>query len=104
MISFCIKFDKPNKKYKSNQIVHCKVRIDIHTKFRARSLCLRFLGIAHTKWTKSKTVNSSGHSRIVNERFSGDEQYFKQYIYFLGEQNGMKNKNSVLKCLTINLY
>ena len=80
MASFTIQFNKPNKKYNAGESVHCKILIVIHSKFKARSLTLRFLGVAHTEWTKS----GHGNSRIL---YVGHQEYFRKYINFFGQHD-----------------
>lgn len=86
MVSFRIEFDKQDKKYKPGQTIHCKVYIIVHSKFKARFLSIRFLGVAHTEW-KSTRYHTNRHTG-PRKRFTGDEQYFRQYINFVGQHNG----------------
>lgn len=87
MVSFTFDFDKPDKKYKAGDTIHCKINVSIFSKFKARSLSIRFKGIAHTEWTKSRTVTRNGKSHTVHDRYTGDEEYFRVYQYMFGTQN-----------------
>lgn len=87
MVSFTFEFDKPDKKYLAGDTVHCKIQVTVFSKFKARSLSIRFKGFAHTEWTKSRTVTSNGKSRTVHDRYTGDEEYFRSYQYMFGNQN-----------------
>lgn len=84
-IRYNVVFDKPDKKYIAGEIVRCKVYIEVLTKFKARSLSIRFLGVAHTEWTKTESDRKSGTKRV---RYTGDEEYFRTYMIFVGHRNG----------------
>lgn len=87
MVSFTFDFDRSDQKYRAGDTVHCKIGIIVHSKFKARSLSIRFKGIAHTEWTKSRTVTSNGKTRTVYDRYTGDEEYFRSYQYMFGNQH-----------------
>lgn len=87
MVSFDIEFDKPGKNYIPGETVHCKIQVTVSSKFKARSFTIRFKGAAHTEWTKSRTVTSNGKSRTVHDRYTGDEEYFRSYVYMFGSQS-----------------
>uniref|UniRef100_A0A336LUC5 CSON004664 protein n=1 Tax=Culicoides sonorensis TaxID=179676 RepID=A0A336LUC5_CULSO len=87
MVAFTIDFDKPDKNYIAGETVRCKIQINVHSKFKARSLSVRFKGFAHTEWTKSRTVTSGGKTRTVHDRYTGDQEFFKSVQFFIGSEN-----------------
>lgn len=74
-------FDKSDKIYKPGETVNCKVQINVFSKFKARSLCIRFKGFAHTRWLISRTWGRNNRDPLP---YTGDEEYFKNYQYILG--------------------
>lgn len=84
MVSFSISFNNPDKKYTAGDIVECKVYVSVFERFNARSLSVRFLGMAFTEWEQSKVITQSGTTRHVQQKFDGYEEYFKDDHYFFG--------------------
>lgn len=87
MVSFTFVFDKADRKYVAGETVQCKVQVVVSSKFKARSLSMRFKGIAHTEWTESRSVTENNETRTVTDTYTGDEQYFKSYQYLFGGAN-----------------
>lgn len=92
MASFTIAFDKPDRKYKAGDTIHCNVQVIVSSRFKARSLSVLFKGNAHTGWSKySHTVttydyNGATRTQTVNDWYTDDEEYFKFYQYIFGNQ------------------
>ncbi|XP_063700379.1 arrestin domain-containing protein 2-like [Culicoides brevitarsis] len=91
MVSFTFDFDKPDKKYRAGESVRCKISVNVFSKFKAKSLSVRFRGKAHTEWTKSRTETRDGKTRTVYDTFTGHEEYFRQYQYLFGSENASEN-------------
>lgn len=79
MVSFQIKFNKSNKKYKSGDLITCSIEIDVYEIFRADSLLVQFKGEAYTEW-KAKLTN------LLLQRFSSEETFVGDQLYFEGER------------------
>lgn len=79
MVKFSFEFDKPDKKYKAGETVLCKITIELSEKLHARSLSIRFKGIAHTEWTKIERIRRRDEYHNVRTKYTGDEEYFRNY-------------------------
>lgn len=89
MVSFYIELDKLDKKYKAGDTIYCKLIVTVFSKFKSRSFSIRFKGVAHTEWTKSRSVASNNRTRTVYDRCTGHEDFFKSYKYiFRREKTG----------------
>lgn len=88
MTSFSIGFDRDTRRYISGETVYCQVHITVLEKFKARSLTLRFIGAAHTEWTTDHERKIDGHAIRETIVHTGDEEYFRSYQYFLGQEHG----------------
>ncbi|XP_063708994.1 arrestin domain-containing protein 3-like [Culicoides brevitarsis] len=84
MVTLTVVLDKPDKRYQAGETIEAKIYISVFEPFNARSLSVRFLGVAFTEWTVSKTISQSGTTRHVQQKFVGYEEYFKDDHYFFG--------------------
>lgn len=81
MVSFEIKFNKSDKKYRNGDVITIFIRIDVDEIFRAHSLWVRFKGAAHTEWVGKRTNKIWWQNFSADETFMGDQLYFESEKY-----------------------
>lgn len=92
MASFTFVFNKPDKKYKPGDTIHCQVQVIVSSTFKARSLSVRFKGVKHTQWTKSRTENYGNTKETVVDRYTGHELQFANFQYIFGDRSAINER------------